>query len=69
MNCDRATRLMSESQERALTSSERASLRVHTWICEGCRNFKGQVGFIRQAMKAFAQRQDGDEPEPPEGKV
>ncbi|RZI86456.1 MAG: zf-HC2 domain-containing protein [Rubrivivax sp.] len=63
MNCDRATRLMSESQDRPLTPGERTTLRMHTWICEGCRNFKGQVGFIRQAMKAFAERpDDGDEP-------
>jgi predicted nucleic acid-binding Zn ribbon protein len=63
MNCDRATRLMSESQDRPLTPTERTTLRMHTWICEGCRNFKGQVGFIRQAMKSFAQRQ-GDERSP-----
>lgn len=62
MNCERATRLISESQDRALTSSERTTLRMHTWICEGCRNFKGQVGFLRQAMKSFAQRQGDDRP-------
>lgn len=63
MNCDRATRLMSESQDRPLTSAERTTLRMHTWVCEGCRNFKGQVGFIRQAMMSFAQR-PGDEQTP-----
>jgi len=58
MNCDQATRLMSEGQERHLSASERTTLRMHTWICVGCRNYKGQLGFMRRAMKTFAQRED-----------
>ena len=58
MNCEQATRLMSEGQERPLSVSERTTLRMHTWICVGCRNFKGQLGFIRHAMKSFSQRPD-----------
>lgn len=54
LSCAQATRLLSESQERALGTSERTLLRVHTWICSGCRNFGDQLGFIRQAMKGFA---------------
>jgi hypothetical protein len=54
LSCTQATRLMSEGQERALSTSERTLLRMHTWICSGCRNFGGQLGFIRQAMKGFA---------------
>lgn len=69
MNCDRATRLMSESQDRPLTTGERTTLEVHTWMCVGCRNFKKQLGFLRQAMKAFAQRQDGDDDGPGAGRV
>jgi hypothetical protein len=72
MNCDQATRLMSEGQERHLSASERTTLRMHTWICVGCRNYKGQLGFMRRAMKAFAQREedhgllgDDDEGAPP----
>jgi hypothetical protein len=68
MNCDRATRLISESQDRLLTAGERTVLEVHTWTCGGCRNFKRQVGFLRQAMAAFAQRHDDDE-DPPMGRV
>lgn len=72
LNCVQATRLMSESQDRELSVSERTVLRMHTWICSGCRTFSGQVGFLRQAMKGFATH-DGDEPddgpggEPPPG--
>ncbi|RZL00983.1 MAG: zf-HC2 domain-containing protein [Rubrivivax sp.] len=61
MNCVRATRLMSESQDRPLTHGERTMLEVHTWTCVGCRNFRKQVGFLRQAMQAFTQRQDDDD--------
>lgn len=65
LNCEQATRMMSESQERKLGTAERTVLRMHTWICSGCRNFGGQLGFIRQAMKGFAVH--ADEGEGPDG--
>lgn len=55
MNCEQATRLMSEGEERPLSVSERTTLHMHTWFCTGCRNVKGQLGFIRHAMKSCAQ--------------
>ncbi|MGQ0597693.1 hypothetical protein [Aquabacterium sp.] len=62
LNCEQATRMMSESQERKLGTTERTVLRMHTWICSGCCNFGGQLGFIRQAMKGFAAHaDDGDD--------
>ena len=69
MNCDRATRLMSESQDRPLTNGERTMLEVHTWTCVGCRNFRKQVGFLREAMQAFAKRQGDDDDGPGAGRV
>jgi hypothetical protein len=71
MNCEQATRLLSEAQDRQLGTAERTVLRMHTWICSGCRNFGGQLGFLRQAMKGFAARpgelpaSDGDDDLPP----
>ena len=59
--CDEATRLLSEAQDRSLGAGERTVLRMHTWICSGCRQFGAQVGFIRQAMRGFADRNDGHE--------
>ena len=47
--CDEATRLLSEAQDRSLGAGERTVLRMHTWLCSGCRQFGAQVGFIRQA--------------------
>jgi hypothetical protein len=63
LNCEQATRMMSESQERDLGVSERTVLRMHKWICSGCRNFGGQLGFLRQAMKGFANRSGEPWPE------
>ena len=53
MNCQQATRLISESQERALSLSEKVSLKVHLMVCSGCKNFSLQVPFLSQAMKAY----------------
>jgi predicted anti-sigma-YlaC factor YlaD len=54
MNCQQATRLISESQDRALPLSQRVSLKVHLMMCSGCKNFSLQVPFLSQAMKAYA---------------
>lgn len=59
--CDEATRLLSDALDRQLGAGERTVLRMHTWLCSGCREFGAQVGFIRQAMKGFADHQDGDD--------
>ncbi len=58
LNCEQATRLLSEREDRALGVGERTRLRMHTWICVSCRNFGGQLGFIRQAVLGFAARED-----------
>ena len=65
LNCEQATRMMSESQERDLGMSERTVLRMHKWICSGCRNFGGQLGFLREAMKGFAAHEGGPWPDAP----
>lgn len=54
LNCERATRLISDAQERPLSRRERAGLRFHTLICSGCRNFEHRMVAIRQAMQGFA---------------
>lgn len=54
MNCQQATKLISESQERALSMPEKVSLKVHVMMCSGCKNFSLQVPFLSKAMKAYA---------------
>lgn len=54
MSCQHATRLISESQERALSMPEKLSLKMHVLVCSGCKNFSLQVPFLSKAMKAYA---------------
>jgi heterodisulfide reductase subunit B len=44
---------MSESQERPLSVPEKMSLKLHTMMCSGCRNFGEQMGAIRQMTRAY----------------
>jgi len=58
MNCQQATKLISESQERSLSLPEKMSLKVHVMMCSGCKNFSLQVPFLSKAMKAYASWDD-----------
>ena len=61
MNCHEATKLMSESQERQLSMTERMSLRMHLMMCSGCTNFKEQMGALRVMTRTFAKGKDEQE--------
>jgi hypothetical protein len=50
LSCKEASRLVSQGLDRRLGFGERVVLRVHLAICDGCTNFKNQVGFLRKAM-------------------
>jgi len=54
LNCKNATRLMSESQERSLSITERVSLKLHMMMCSGCNNFNEQMGSIRLMTRSYA---------------
>ena len=54
MSCEKATRLISESQERTLSLTEKINLKMHVMMCAGCKNFSLQVPFLSKAMKAYA---------------
>lgn len=54
MNCLDATKMISESQERRLSVSEKVTLKMHVMMCSGCRNFSLQVPFLSKAMNAYA---------------
>jgi hypothetical protein len=58
LNCQKATRLYSEAQERELSLKENMSLKMHVMMCSGCRNFGKHMYTIRQAMRAFAEGAD-----------
>jgi hypothetical protein len=63
LNCFNATRLMSESRERPLTTRERASLMLHTAMCRACRNFGRQLSVMSDMSREYAK------PSTPNGKA
>ncbi len=61
LTCKEVSHLLSEAQDRKLPLGERLPLRLHLFMCVGCRNYSKQLDFLRavtQEMKA------GSEPAP-----
>lgn len=48
--CEEAAFLASEELDRPLTASETVAVRVHHVICPGCRRYRRQVRFLRDAL-------------------
>ncbi|MBL8450594.1 MAG: zf-HC2 domain-containing protein [Dechloromonas sp.] len=48
------THLCSEELDRNLSTRERMAMKLHLMMCTGCRNFRGQMDFLRQAMHRYA---------------
>ena len=61
LSCKETSRLLSQGEDRKLGLGERVALRVHLVICDGCRNMKAQLKFLRLAVKNLSP--DGDEKE------
>lgn len=55
MNCKQATRLLSDAQERNLSFTERATLKMHVMMCAGCNNFSKQMYVLRDFAHAYTQ--------------
>lgn len=58
LTCREATRLLLEQEGRALGPVERLGLRVHLGLCDACRHFRSQVGFMRGAMARWRSYRD-----------
>ena len=56
LSCQEASHLISEHQERSLTTRERLGLRLHLWLCISCRRFERQIALLRQALRLLGQR-------------
>jgi predicted anti-sigma-YlaC factor YlaD len=54
LNCQEATRLLSDRLEHPLSRRQRMALVVHTMMCNACRNFGKQAEFLRQVAARFA---------------
>lgn len=53
INCQQASRMLSEASDRKLPLSDRITLRIHLGICHGCGNFSKQLEFLRRAVQAY----------------
>jgi hypothetical protein len=51
LSCKEASQLISEGQDRKLSLRERLGLRLHLWMCDSCRLFEQQLGFLRQTLR------------------
>ena len=54
--CREVSELLSQAQERPLTFREKFALYVHLPLCNGCRNFRTQLAFIRRAVQEYVSR-------------
>lgn len=53
LTCKRATRLLSEAQDRELPWTEKIPLKLHLMMCAGCANFRRQLDFLRRACRQY----------------
>ena len=52
--CSEATRLTSESLDRALPAHDRLAVRLHTLACLSCRRYRRQVLSLRRMATRLA---------------
>lgn len=56
LSCKEASHLISMRQERPLGFRERWGVRMHLWICVGCRGFERQLTVMRQVLRELGRR-------------
>ncbi len=58
MNCKKATQLLSEAQDRELSLTDRAALKIHLMMCSGCTNFSQHLNLLRRFTQSYAHGDD-----------
>ena len=53
LNCKEVSVLLSRQHEVPLSAGEKFWLRVHLYICTGCRNFANNLQLMRAAMQRY----------------
>lgn len=54
LSCDKASVLISKSQDVSLTRGERIALRVHHGFCQSCRRYSRQLQHLRDLFRIEA---------------
>ncbi len=57
LSCKDATHLLSEGQDRKFLLPEKLRLEMHLAMCKGCRNYRKQMSFLREACRRLGERQ------------
>jgi hypothetical protein len=52
--------IVSQAQDRRLGWLERWRMHIHLGVCEGCREFQGQMSFLRRAIRQHPGLRDDD---------
>ncbi len=60
LTCREVSALLSQAEDRELGAIERMALEAHLKLCEGCRQFQKQLGFLRRAIRRHPALQDED---------
>ena len=53
VSCRDVTHLVSQMQDRDLSTLERLRLRWHLGVCKACLAFEKQMRFVREAMRRY----------------
>lgn len=53
LTCKQASEAISRRHEQPLTFAEKFWLRLHLYICTGCRHFQNNMQIMRAAMKRY----------------
>jgi predicted anti-sigma-YlaC factor YlaD len=61
LTCKEVSVLLSQAEDRQISPVERQRLEAHLKLCEGCRQFQKQLGFLRQAIHHHPALQGNDE--------
>ncbi len=56
LTCKEAAEAISHRHDHALTFAERFGLRLHLYVCAGCRNFQNNLVVMRAAMQRYLER-------------
>lgn len=62
LDCKQVSLLISDGQDKLMSPSEQARLRLHFVICEACRNVDEQMQFLRRAMRRIDKDKGGPPP-------
>ena len=52
-NCKEATRVISQAQDRPLSTFEAWKLRMHLTVCDACTRFSQHIRFLREALQRY----------------